>query len=170
VVVNVAAGGPAARAGIQRQDILVSANGRILHNHLDWESVKLDLGVGDTVVLVTRRGTTTARRALIASDLPTRTAARVTVLQDLQLVTVTPAIRAERGLQSDQGALVVSIAPRTADATGLREGDVIIGIDRRRVATATDLSVFLDDLRPGASFRIWVERSGQTAYTDLVYR
>ncbi len=85
-------------------------------------------------------------------------------------MTVTPAIRAERGLQSDQGALVVSIAPRTADATGLREGDVIIGIDRRRVATATDLSVFLDDLRPGEAFRIWVERSGQTAYTDLVYR
>jgi S1-C subfamily serine protease len=73
-------------------------------------------------------------------------------------------------VQSDQGALVVSIAPRTADATGLREGDVIIGLDRRRVATATDLSVFLDDLRPGESFRIWVERNGQTAYTDLVYR
>jgi len=170
VVVSVAPGGPAARAGIQRQDVLVSANGRTLHNHLDWESVKLDLGVGDTLVLVTRRGNTTATRRLVASDLPTRTAARVTVLQDLQLVTVTPAIRAERGLQSDQGALVVSIAPRTAEATGLREGDVIIGIDRRRVATATDLSVFLDDLRPGEAFRIWVERSGQTAYTDLVYR
>jgi len=170
VVVSVAPGGPAARAGIQRQDVLVSANGRTLHNHLDWESVKLDLGVGDTIALVTRRGNTTATRRLVASDLPTRTAARVTVLQDLQLVTVTPAIRAERGLQSDQGALVVSIAPRTAEATGLREGDVIIGIDRRRVATATDLSVFLDDLRPGEAFRIWVERSGQTAYTDLVYR
>jgi len=170
VVVSVAPGGPAARAGIQRQDVLVSANGRTLHNHLDWESVKLDLGVGDTIALVTRRGNTTATRRLVASDLPTRSAARVTVLQDLQLVTVTPAIRAERGLQSDQGALVVSIAPRTAEATGLREGDVIIGIDRRRVATATDLSVFLDDLRPGEAFRIWVERSGQTAYTDLVYR
>jgi serine protease Do len=170
VVVSVAPGGPAARAGIQRQDVLVSANGRTLHNHLDWESVKLDLGVGDTIALVTRRGSTAATRRLVASDLPTRTAARVTVLQDLQLVTVTPAIRAERGLQSDQGALVVSIAPRTAEATGLREGDVIIGIDRRRVATATDLSVFLDDLRPGEAFRIWVERSGQTAYTDLVYR
>jgi serine protease Do len=170
VVVSVAPGGPAARAGIQRQDVLVSANGRTLHNHLDWESVKLDLAVGDTVLLVTRRGPTTATRKLVASDLPTRTAARVTVLQDLQLVTVTPAIRAERGLQSDQGALVVGIAPRTAEATGLREGDVIIGIDRRRVATATDLSVFLDDLRAGEAFRIWVERSGQTAYTDLVYR
>jgi serine protease Do len=92
------------------------------------------------------------------------------VLQDLQLVTITPAIRAERGVQSEEGALVVSIAPRTADATGLREGDVIIGLDRRRVATATDLSSYFNDLRPGEAFRIWVERNGQTAYTDLVYR
>ncbi len=170
VVASVAPGGPAARAGIERRDVLVSANGRTLHNHLDWESVKLDLGVSDTVVLVTRRGTATVTRTLVTSDLPTRTAARVTVLQDLQLVTVTPAIRAERSLQSDQGALVVGIAPRTAEATGLREGDVIVGLDRRRVASATDLSAFFDDLRPGEAFRIWVERNGQTAYTDLVYR
>jgi serine protease Do len=170
VVASVAPGGPAARAGIQRRDVLVSANGRTLHNHLDWESVKLDLGVSDTVVLVTRRGSATVTRILVASDLPTRTAARVTVLEDLQLVTVTPAIRAERGLQSDQGALVVGIAPRTAEATGLREGDVIVGLDRRRVASATDLSAFFDDLRQGDAFRIWVERNGQTAYTDLVYR
>ena len=170
VVASVAPGGPAARAGILRADVLVSANGRTLHNQLNWESVKLDLGVGDTVVLVTRRGTATVTRTLVASDLPTRTAARVTVLQDLQLVTITPAIRAERGVQSDEGALVVSIAPRTADATGLREGDVIIGLDRRRVATANDLSSYFDDLHPGEAFRIWVERNGQTAYTDLVYR
>ncbi len=169
-VASVAPGGPAARAGLQRRDILVTANGRALHNHLDWESVKLDLRVGDTVVLVTRRGTVTTTRALVASDLPTQSAARVTVLQDLQLVTVTPAIRAERGLQSPDGALIVRITPRTAEATGLREGDVIVGLDRQRVGTATDLSAYFDTLRPGDSFRIWVERNGQTAYTDLVYR
>jgi serine protease Do len=170
VVATVAPGGPAARAGLQRRDVLVSANGRTLHNHLDWESVKLDLRVGDTLALVTRRGSGTIPRTLVASDLPTRTAARVTVLQDLQLVTLTPAIRAERGVQSREGALIVSIAPRTAEATGLREDDVIVGLDRRRVTSADDLSAFFDDLRAGESFRIWVERNGQSAYTDLVYR
>lgn len=169
-VASVAPGGPAARAGLQRRDVLVSANGRTLHNHLDWESVKLDLQVGDTVVLVTRRGPATDTLTLVTSDLPTRTAARVTVLKDMQLVTVTPAIRAERGLQSPQGALIIGIAPGTADATGLREGDVIVGMDRQRVANAADLQAFFDGLRPGTSFRIWVERNGQTAYTDLVYR
>jgi serine protease Do len=169
-VASVAPGGPAARAGLQPRDVLVSADGRMLHNQLDWESVKLDLNVGDTLQLVTRRGASTATRTLIASDLPTRTAARVTVLQDLQLVTITPAIRAERGVQGAEGALVVSIAPRTAEATGLREGDVIVGLDRRRVTSATDLRTFFDELQQGQSFRIWVERNGQTAYTDLVYR
>jgi len=170
MVATVAPGGPAARSGLQSRDVLVSANGRTMHNHLDWESVKLDLKVGDTVVLVTRRGTGTVTRTLVASDLPTRSAARVTVLEDLQLVTLTPAIRAERGVQSPEGALIVSIAPPTAEATGLREGDVIVGLDRRRVVSANDLSAFFDDLRAGESFRIWVERKGQMAYTDLVYR
>ena len=67
-------------------------------------------------------------------------------------------------------AALFGIAPGTADATGLREGDVIVGLDRQRVATAADLQDFFDTLRPGTSFRIWVERNGQTAYTDLVYR
>jgi len=169
-VVAVAPGGPAAAAGLRAGDVMVSANGRTLHNQLDWESVKLDLQVGDTLTLVMRRGPTTVTRSLTAADLPTRSAARVTVLKDLQLVTVTPAIRSERGIQSDQGALIVSIAASTADATGLREGDVIVGLDRRRVASAADLRLFFNDLQPGENFRIWVERNGQMAYTDLVYR
>ncbi len=169
-VVTVAPGGPAAAAGVQAGDVLVSADGRTLHNQLDWESVKLDMQVGDTVTLVMRRGPATVTRTLLAADLPTRSAARVTVLKDLQLVTVTPAIRSERSIQSDQGALIVSIAPQTAEATGLREGDVIVGLDRRRVATAGDLRLFFNDLQAGESFRIWVERGGQMAYTDLVYR
>ena len=169
-VVTVAPGGPGATAGLRAGDVLVSANGRNLHNQLDWESVKLDLQVGDTLVLVMRRGGANVTRSLTAADLPTRNAARVTVLKDLQLVTVTPAIRSERGIQSDQGALIVSIAAATADATGLEEGDVIVGLDRRRIASAGDLRLFFNDLQPGENFRIWMERNGQMAYTDLVYR
>jgi serine protease Do len=42
VVVSVAPGGPADRAGIKSNDVLVEANGRKLRNFLDWESAKLD--------------------------------------------------------------------------------------------------------------------------------
>ena len=39
--------GPSLREG----DVLVEANGRRLRNYLDWEAVKLDLHVGDSVLL-----------------------------------------------------------------------------------------------------------------------
>jgi hypothetical protein len=80
-------------------------------------------------------------------------------------VTVTPAIRRSK---SDQG---LSWRARAADG-GCHPAprrDVIVGLTTPR-ASATDLSTFFDDLRPGEAFRIWVERNGQTAYTDLVYR
>ena len=47
-------------------------------------------------------------------------AEKVTVLQDLQLVNVTPQIQAERGIRSDQGALIFKISPQVSRATGLR--------------------------------------------------
>jgi serine protease Do len=171
-VTAVAPGGPAARAGIRIRDVLVRAGARPLRNHLDWESVKLDMKVGQVVQLQVRSPGSAAVRtvALVSGDLPTLTAERVTVLRDLQLVSVTPAIQSERGLQTDQGALIVRIAPRTSEATGLREGDVILGVDRRRVASATDVGSLLNELRPGESFRLWIERSGQIAYSDLTNR
>jgi serine protease Do len=171
-VTAIAPGGPAAKAGIRVRDVLLRAGARPLRNHLDWESVKLDLKVGQVVqVQVRSPGSPSVRTvALVSGDLPTLTAERVTVLRDLQLVTVTPGIQSERGLQSDQGALIVRIAPRTSEATGLREGDVILGVDRRRVASANDVGALLSELRPGGNFRIWIERSGQIAYSDLTNR
>src|SRR6185503_9022139 len=53
---DVAAGSPAARSGVPAGDVLVSAQGHRLKNVLDWEGVKLDIGVGDTLSVVIRRG------------------------------------------------------------------------------------------------------------------
>ena len=99
-VTSVAPGGPAAKASLKRGDVLTEANGRPLRNYLDWEAVKLDLHVGDSVGLSARSGRQTVRRRVVTGDLPTVTAEKFTVLEDLELITVTPAVRAERTLRS----------------------------------------------------------------------
>jgi len=169
VLSSVAEGGPAARAGLRPGDVMVEANGRRLRNYLDWEAVKLDLHVGDAVEVAIRSGSGTARRRIITGDLPTVTAEKITVLQDLQLINVTPAVQAERGIRSEQGALIFRISPEVSQATGLEPGDVILAINRTPVRNASEVADLLN-VRPGQVIRIYVEREGQVTFTDLVFR
>jgi serine protease Do len=169
-VTRVAADGPAARGGITEGTILVEANGRRLRNYLDWEAVKLDLHVGDKVTVRIKRGSGTQTREFTTGDLPTSTATKVTVLRGLEVVSVTPAIQAERGLRAPRGALIVQVTDEVARGTGLREGDVILAINRSLVTNAKQFGELLEASRADQAFRIYFERNGQTIFTDLVFR
>jgi serine protease Do len=166
---SVAPDGPSARAGLRVGDVMVEANGRRLRNYLDWEAVKLDLHVGDAVEVAVRSGNATVRRRIVTGDLPTVSAEKITVLQDLQLINVTPGIQAERGIRSERGALIFRISPQVSRATGLQPGDVILAINRSPVRNASEVSDLLN-VRPGQVVRIYVERDAQITFTDLVFR
>jgi serine protease Do len=169
-VTRVAANGPAARGGISEGTILIEANGRRLRNYLDWEAVKLDLHVGDKVSVRVKRGSGNEVREFTTGDLPTSTATKITVLRGLEVVTVTAAIQAERGLRAPRGALIVRVTDDVARGTGLREGDVILAINRSLVTDAKQFADVLEASRADQAFRIYFERSGQTIFTDLVFR
>lgn len=166
VVASVSAGGPAARAGLRKGDVLTEANGHRLRNYLDWEAVKLDSHVGDQVA-VTLRGGRTAK--IVTGDLPTVTAEKVSVLKDLQLVTVTPAVQTEKGIRSEQGALIYRISDQTSAQTGLRAGDVIVAVDNMRIRSADQLAKIFDQLGRRQSFRVFFEREGQILFSDLAF-
>jgi serine protease Do len=170
LVVNVVGDGPAEKAGLRKDDVLTRANDRVLRNYLDWEAVKLDLRVGDQVHLTVKRNGRDKDILLATGDLPTTAAMKVTVLKDLELVTLTDQVRAERNVQSDRGALVFSISRQLSEATGLRTGDVIVGMNRRRVTSADDVRDVIESLRPRQPLRVFLERDGQIVYTDLELR
>ena len=169
VVSSVTPGGPAARAALRKNDVLIEANGRRLRNYLDWEAVKLDLHVGDAVQVAVRSGNGGTSRRIVTGDLPTVTAEKITVLQELQLINVTPAIQAERSIRTDQGALIFRLSPQVSRATGLQPGDVILAIDRTPVRNASEVASLLN-VRSGQVIRIYVEREGQVTFTDLMFR
>jgi serine protease Do len=169
-VVTVAEGGPAARAGVTPDMVLVEANGRRLRNYLDWEAVKLDLHVGDSVSVKVRRAGSTEQRRIVTADLPTVAAAKVGVISGLELITVNAAVQAERNLRSDRGALIYRITDEVSRATGLKEGDVIRWINRTPVSTAAQVKSILESMESGQLFRISFERQGSLAYTDLSLR
>ncbi|MFQ5536678.1 MAG: trypsin-like peptidase domain-containing protein [Gemmatimonadota bacterium] len=165
---RVAPGSPGDRAALEAGDRLLSANGRPLAAPLDFEAVLLDLRAGDPLELRIEGQTRPIR--LEAADLPSETAERVTVLQEMELITVTPQIQLERGLVSEDGALIASISPRLSRQLGLREGDVLVQINRARVHSAEEAARIFQSLRGRGSVRIYFERNGGYVVRDFYWR
>ena len=169
-VTQVASGGPAGRAGVAAGDVLVSARGRRLRTFLDWEAVMLDTGPGDTLVVSYRHAGEGRSARLAVTDFPTTLAEKVAVLGGMKVVTVTPAVRAERDIQSDHGALIYDLPEDMEEATGLRSGDVILQINRVRVSTAEDLRRAFAATAGAGAVTVWFERSGRLERTAFYVR
>src|SRR5438445_7779000 len=169
-VTQVAAGGPAGRAGVVVGDVLVSARGRRLRTFLDWEAVMLDTGPGDTLTVSFRHGGESRNARLAGTDCPTTLAEKVAVLGGMKVVTVTPAVRAERNIQSEHGALIYDLPDEMQEATGLQSGDVILQINRARVSSADDLRRAFAATAGAGAVTVWFERSGRLERTAFYVR
>jgi serine protease Do len=161
-------GSPAARAGIQQGDIFVQSRDRQIHSPYDWEAERLELRVGEDVPLVFRRGGRELKVAVKVADLPEVNAPKVTVLKEIQLVTLTPAIRAERSIRRANGALVQSVSQRVADQLGIQSGDVILQINRVPIADAEAAARALDYYAGRGAIVMYIERQGQVYTTEFV--
>jgi len=167
-VSSVVAGSPAARAGIQPGDQLLRAGPRTLRNSFDWEAERLDLRVGDRVPFIVRRGGREITLNIDVADLPEVSAPKVAVLQELELVTLTPTIRAERGIRVSRGAVVYNVSDRVSNEIGLQRGDVIVQINRLPIASAADMQRAIESYAGRSAMRILYERGGRIYYTDVV--
>jgi serine protease Do len=167
-VSSVVPGSPAARAGIQQGDQIVRAGARALKNAFDWEAERLDLRVGERVPLLIRRGGRDQTINVDVADLPEVSAPKVAVLQELELVTMTPAIRAERSVRSARGAVVYNVSARVTNEIGLQRGDVIVQINRIPISSASDVQKAIDTYAGRSAMRILYERGGRIYYQDVV--
>src|SRR5687768_13953079 len=168
LVTSVVPGSPAARAGVQQGDTLIRSRERTVNTAFDWDAERLELRVGEEVPLVFRRGDRDLRVNVRVADLPEVNAPKVTVLREIQLVTLTPAIRAERGVRRVNGALVQSVTPRIAEQLGIQPGDVILQINRVPIADAEAAARALDYYAGRGGIVMYIERQGQVYTTEFV--
>jgi serine protease Do len=164
-VSGVAAGSPAERAGLREGAVLLSAGGRELRSPLDWQAALLDAEVGGSLNVEVDREGTRRTVTLTPADLPSVTAERIRALADFELVTLTPAIRAERGLVSDEGALIVDLSATARQELGLRPGDLILQLNQTRVRSAEQAAALLSSAAGRGSVRLAFERDGRLDYT-----
>ncbi len=157
---------PAAQAGIRPGARLLQAGATRLATTLDYAAALLELRAGDRIDLeVEGEGTVSVE----AAPLPSVVAERVELLRDLEVVTVTADIQAERDLTSAEGALVVEISDLLARRTGLARGDVILAVNNLRVRTAQGAADALRRTqRAGRPFVLLFERGGRVVRTGLL--
>jgi serine protease Do len=126
--------------------------------------------VGQSVALKVKRGSRDVDATVRVEDLPEVSAPKVQVLRELELVTVTPAIRAERNIRAESGALIYNVSPRVAQQIGVQPGDVIVQINRTRVTGADVAAKALDYYGGRGYIQMFFEHQGRIYSTDFAIR
>ena len=144
VISAVEPGSPAAEAGIRAGDVVVELNGRAVQGSTDFRNRIGLVPVGETVALVIlrdgRRQTVTAKIAATAQQAALGGAAQ----QRLAGATLRDIGPASPLAGKADGALVAEIAQGSpAWQAGLRQGDVIMGVNRHRVRSVQELEAAL---------------------------
>ena len=173
LVSDVSPGGPAARAGLKRGDVIVAIDGKPVEDVGHFRNHIAGTPPGTTEKLTILRDgreqtlevaiAEIPERATVAASMPARPEG-----PGLEVVDLTPEMARRLGLPPGvQGAVVARIQPGgTAAEAGLRPGDVVQELNRRPVRSAKDFTRALAEAG-GQDLVAVVNRGGTTAYVII---
>ena len=172
VVASVDRGSPAAKAGLAPGDRIVSVAGEAVEDAIQLETFLLDRKPGETVRLGVGRSETVHKMEIVLVETPKPDGARLAkALFGLDLQALAPDLAATMHLAVDQGLLVAGVEPGSpAAATGLRPGDVIVQVDRYRVADLETLGALLVQVEKGNRILFFVVRGQSVMQAALAAR
>lgn len=167
VIAAVQPGSPADKAGMRERDIIIGMNGRPVRSPAELRARLGLTPVGDEVEFRVQRGTE-ARALKVKIAAPQQPATT-----DGQAIPQLPGLRVveiERGsplYRQIQGLVVSAVESNSrAWSVGFRPGDILYGVNRRRVKTLTEFQGALRSAEKGA-FSVSLIR-GETALTLVV--
>ena len=143
---DVTVGSPAAKAGIERGDIILALNGQAVSGPEDLSVHISEMAPGSTVHLKIARNGQTREVAVTLSECsekPEQSAsgtASTSALRGIQVENLTPAIARQLGVPtSTAGVVITSVDPSSAAATAdLERGDVIQEVNRKPVRNVAE--------------------------------
>jgi len=144
VVVKVEPGSPAEKAGLKPRDIVTAINSKPVRSSADLRNRMGLIPVGEEVELQVQRGTRPLALRLRIAELYTATAIPGEAVPQLAGVRVSDIEQGMPLYGMVEGAIITRIEPNSPGArTGLRPGDVLYGVNRRRARSVKELLALL---------------------------
>lgn len=173
LVSDVQSGTPAAKAGLQSGDIIMSFNGKELHSSNDLSLDVAETKVGEPARLaVLRNGkemsfdvTVAERPADAGAKFPASSREQQHGKLGLTVENITPEVARQMQLSATTGALVTEVLPNgPAGDAGVRPGDIIRGFNNTAIGNASDLVDATRNLKTGDMVRLKIMRGGETLF------
>jgi len=146
VVSSVDAGGPADKAGLRPEDVILSVNGRHIERSSEVPPLIAQVKPGSTADLEVWRGKGTRHISVVVEELKDKAGAAkargeegTTDKLDKLGLSVRELSAQEKTQLKTTGSVVVTDVDGPAAEAGLRPGDVILGANRTRIGSVAEL-------------------------------
>jgi len=180
LVSDVLADSPAKKAGFERADVIVEYDGKIMDSptHLRNAVAQTPIGKKVSVKLIRDKKPKTIEVAIVeqpkslgqpGSEESRESAVPTGVLSDLDVREINEELAARYGLKGiERGVVVVKIKPGSnAEEMGVREGDIILEINRKPVTSYKSYEQAASVLPKDHPVLLLLKRKGQTIYLTL---
>ncbi len=166
LVASVVPGDPADAAGVRPMDIITEVNGEKVETSKDLITLAAGLTVGDTVqVTVWRNGEPKSLNVEIGKRPLTVASASQDRRQEkegeygFQVTELTPEIARRLNIDQTSGVIVVGVEPDSkADSAGMKQGDLILEVNRQAVASVNEMKKLIDGQKQGNGVSLLIKR------------
>ncbi|MBN2419803.1 MAG: DegQ family serine endoprotease [Deltaproteobacteria bacterium] len=173
LIASVTPGGPSEKAGLKIGDVIVSFQGKEIKDSKRLPYIVSSTPVGtDAEVVVVRKGDKKTFKIKLGERpgadefMDGGQASRFNL--GMELETLTPEKAKRYGISDTEGLLVLDVEYNSPAAeAGLRQGDVILEVDREKILTVEAFNKKLLDYKPGDKILLLMKRKNSTGFITL---
>jgi serine protease Do len=173
IVTTVEPDGPADKAGFKQYDVIIELNGQPVEDSNDLKFKIADIEPGKKIsVKVVREGREIVLSPVVEELEPEEEKGQVASSDKdvgLTLTPMTPALARRYGYRTTEGLLVTEVRDYSeADKAGIGTGDIILEVNRVKVATVREFESILKKTAEGDEVVLLVRREGDGQSQDYI--